>query len=168
MNEDLADVFETLADFSEDPIVRAGREPAHAAVVSSLRPTLRFLTPVQTTCNYATIFLRNVASLLSEGDANGNYQRFLVVSAPTDPLTFELGPNNEGGPSAAPANGPRTPQPPAREPVSEHGRAGPDAGVRGAATSATRSAQTLIGNQPGNQGTQDGWAAMRRGHGSPA
>jgi virulence factor Mce-like protein len=105
MNEDLADVFEALADFSDDPNVREGVRQL-TRLSSSLRPTLRFLTPAQTTCNYATVFLRNVASLLSEGDANGNYQRFLVVSAPTDPLTFELGPNNEGGPSDAPANGP--------------------------------------------------------------
>ena len=105
MNEDLADVFEALADFSNDPNVRTGVRQL-TRLSSSLRPTLHFLKPTQTTCNYATIFLRNVASLLSEGDANGNYQRFLVVSAPTDPLTFELGPNNEGGPSDAPANGP--------------------------------------------------------------
>jgi virulence factor Mce-like protein len=105
MNEDLADVFEALADFSDDQNVRAGVRQL-TRLSSSLRPTLHFLTPTQTTCNYAAIFLRNVSSLLSEGDANGNYQRFLVVSAPTDPLTFELGPNNEGGPSDAPANGP--------------------------------------------------------------
>jgi virulence factor Mce-like protein len=105
MNEDLADVFEALADFSDDQNVRAGVRQL-TRLSSSLRPTLGFLTPTQTTCNYAAIFLRNVSSLLSEGDANGNYQRFLVVAAPTDPLTFELGPNNEAGPSAAPANGP--------------------------------------------------------------
>jgi virulence factor Mce-like protein len=105
MNEDLADVFESLADFGDDPLVRAGIDQL-TRLSSSLRPTLRFLTPAQTTCNYATIFLRNIASLLSEGDRNGNYQRFLVVSAPTDPITFENGPNNEAGPSDAPANGP--------------------------------------------------------------
>ena len=105
MNEDLADVFESLADFGDDPMVRAGIDQL-TRLSSSLRPTLRFLTPAQTTCNYASIFLRNVASLLSEGDSNGNYQRFLVVSAPTDPITFENGPNNEGGPSDAPADGP--------------------------------------------------------------
>lgn len=105
MNEDLADVFEALAEFSDDQSAREGVRQL-TRLSSSLRPTLRFLTPTQTTCNYAAVFLRNVSSLLSEGDANGNYQRFLVVSAPTDPLTFELGPNNEGGPSDAPANGP--------------------------------------------------------------
>jgi len=106
MNEDLADVFEALADFSDDPGVRAGIDQL-TRLTSSLRPTLRFLTPAQTTCNYATILLRNAASLLSEGDSNGNYQRFLTVAAPTDRLTFEIGPNNEGGPSDAPANGPQ-------------------------------------------------------------
>src|SRR5918994_2193105 len=101
----LADAFESLADFGDDPMVRAGIDQL-TRLSSSLRPTLHFLTPAQTTCNYASIFLRNVASLLSEGDSNGNYQRFLVVSAPTDPITFENGPNNEGGPSDAPADGP--------------------------------------------------------------
>jgi virulence factor Mce-like protein len=155
MNEDLADVFEALADFSDDPNVRSGVRQL-TRLSSSLRPTLRFLKPTQTTCNYATIFLRNVASLLSEGDANGNYQRFLVVSAPTDPLTFELGPNNEGGPSDAPANGPGrhnhlhvNPYPNAAAPGqtqeceggNEHYAAG----------------RTLIGNTAGNQGlTTDG------------
>jgi virulence factor Mce-like protein len=155
MNEDLADVFEALADFSDDPTVRQGVNQL-TRLASSLRPTLRFLTPVQTTCNYATVFLRNVASLLSEGDANGNYQRFLVVSAPTDPLTFELGPNNEGGPSSAPANGP-----------GRHNHLHVNMYPNAAAPGQTQECeggnerytvgQTVIGNQPGNQGlTTDG------------
>ena len=105
MNEDLADVFEKLDEFGQDPMVRAGINQL-TRLSSSLRPTLRFLTPAQTTCNYVSVLLRNVASLLSEGDSNGNYQRFVTISAPTDPITFELGSNNEGGPSDAPANGP--------------------------------------------------------------
>ena len=155
MNEDLADVFEALADFSDDPNVRQGVRQL-TRLTSSLRPTLRYLKPTQTTCNYATIFLRNVASLLSEGDANGNYQRFLVVSAPTDPLTFELGPNNEGGPSAAPANGP-----------GRHNHLHVNPYPNTAAPGQTReceggnepyvAGQTVIGNVAGNQGlTTDG------------
>jgi virulence factor Mce-like protein len=155
MNEDLADVFEALADFSDDPTVRQGVNQL-TRLASSLRPTLRFLTPVQTTCNYATVFLRNVASLLSEGDANGNYQRFLVVSAPTDPLTFELGPNNEGGPSAAPADGP-----------GQHNHLHVNPYPNAASPGQTRECeggneryavgQTVIGNTTGNQGlTTDG------------
>ena len=150
MNEDLADVFEKLDEFGDDPLVRAGVNQL-TRLASSLRPTLRFLTPTQTTCNYASIFLRNIASLLSEGDANGNYQRFLTVSAPTDPLTFELGPNNEGGPSDAPANGPgrhnhlhTNPYPNAAAPgQTQECEAGNEPYVLG---------QTVIGNTPGDQG----------------
>jgi hypothetical protein len=150
MNEDLADVFEKLADFGDDPMVRAGVRSL-TRLSSSLRPTLRFLTPAQTTCNYASIFLRNAASLLSEGDTNGNFQRFLAVSAPTDPLTFELGPNNEGGPSDAPANGPGAhnhlhvnPYPNTAAPGQENEcEAGNERYAAG---------RTVIGNTSGNQG----------------
>jgi hypothetical protein len=155
MNEDLADVFEALSDFSDDPNVRAGVRQL-TRLTGSLRPTLSFLKPTQTTCNYATIFLRNVASLLSEGDANGNYQRFLVVTAPTDPLTFELGPNNEGGPSEAPANGP-----------GRHNHLHVNPYPNAAAPGQTRECEggnepyavgrTVVGNVPGDQGlTTDG------------
>jgi virulence factor Mce-like protein len=155
MNEDLADVFEALADFSDDPMVREGVHQL-TRLSSSLRPTLRYLTPTQTTCNYASVFLRNAASLLSEGDANGNYQRFLVISAPTDPLTFELGPDNEAGPAAAPANGPGrhnhlhvNPYPNAAAPgQTQECEAGNERYTIG---------QTVIGNTAGNQGlTTDG------------
>jgi len=40
-----------------------------------------------------------VSSLLSEGDKNGTWQRFIVVAAPNLP-------NNEAGPASEPANGP--------------------------------------------------------------
>src|SRR5947209_5060880 len=63
-----------------------------------LQPTVAYVTPAQTVCNYATLFFRNVSSLLSEGDSNGTWQRFIVITTPQ-------GPNNEGGPSSAPANG---------------------------------------------------------------
>jgi hypothetical protein len=46
-----------------------------------------------------TLWFRNVASHLSEGDRSGTWQRFIIVATP-------LGPNNEGGPSSGPANGP--------------------------------------------------------------
>jgi virulence factor Mce-like protein len=111
-NEDLEGVFNTLADFSQDPGVRGGIDQL-TNLAASLRPTLKFLTPVQTTCNYATLWFRNAASLLADGDSHGTWQRFQVVSAPTDaanlgtkPLSEVYGPNNEGEPSSAPANGP--------------------------------------------------------------
>ena len=67
--------------------------------VKAARPALEHLAPAQTVCNYVTLWFRNASSLLSEGDTNGTWQRFIVVAAPP-------GKNNEGGPSSAPANGP--------------------------------------------------------------
>jgi phospholipid/cholesterol/gamma-HCH transport system substrate-binding protein len=106
MNSDLADVFEKLDEFGRDDGVRRGIDQL-TRLSSSLRPTLAFITPAEATCRYGSILLRNVASLLAEGDSNGNFQRFLQVGAPLDKFTFELGKNNEAGPSAAPANGPQ-------------------------------------------------------------
>ena len=63
-----------------------------------LDPTLQHLAPVQTACNYVALWFRNISSLLSEGDINGTWQRFIIVATPQ-------GPNNEGGPSSAPADG---------------------------------------------------------------
>jgi virulence factor Mce-like protein len=160
-NEDLADVFDTLADFSEDPEVRTGVQQL-TRLASSLRPTLTFLTPAQTTCNYATLWFRNAASLLSDGDSNGTWQRFQVVSAPTDterlataPLSDIYGPNNEGEPSSAPANGPSkynhlhfNPYPNTAAPgQTKECEAGNERYPETAG-------KTTIGNLPGNQGTK--------------
>jgi virulence factor Mce-like protein len=109
VNAQLADVFDTLADFSTDPNVRQGVSQL-TRLASSLRPTLNFLTPAQTTCNYATLWFRNAASLLSDGDDVGTWQRFQVVAAPATQSSvggaYTYGNNNEGEPSSAPANGP--------------------------------------------------------------
>ena len=67
--------------------------------VRELNPTLQHLAPAQTTCNYVALWFRNIASLLSEGDVNGTWQRFIIIATPQ-------GPNNEGGPSSGPADGP--------------------------------------------------------------
>ena len=93
-----------LADFSEDPLVRGGVNQL-TRLSSSLKPTLAFLTPVQTTCNYATLFFRNASSVLSDGDSNGTWQRFIILPSPSD-VNGAIGPNNEIGPASAPANGP--------------------------------------------------------------
>jgi virulence factor Mce-like protein len=158
MNEDLADVFDTLAEFSEDPLVRQGVGQL-TRLSSSLRPTLRFLAPVQTTCNYATLFFRNAASLLSDGDANGTWQRFIIVPSPSyevdGPLFGSIGPNNEIGPSTGPANGPQennhlhsNPYPNTASPGQEREC---EAGNERYSQTAGR---TVIGNPPGNQGTE--------------
>jgi ABC-type transporter Mla subunit MlaD len=145
MNRDLANVFEALADFSADRQVRLGIDQL-TRLSSSLRPTLRFLAPVQTTCNYVTLFFRNAASVLSDGDANGTWQRFIIVPTPE-------GRNNEGGPSSAPADGPS-------EDNHLHANPYPNTAAPGqtqeceAGNERYLVGRTVIGNQPGNQGTR--------------
>ena len=85
-----------------------GRRPAHAAVLLAPQPTLAFLTPAQTTCNYgvdpASATWRACsprATRTAPSSASSS------CGAPLDKFTFELGKNNEAGPSAALANGPQ-------------------------------------------------------------
>ncbi len=143
-NRQLEGVFRVLEDLAGSPLAEAGvRRLAQTA--RSLKPTLAFVTPVQTTCNYVTLWFRNVSSLLSYGDANGTWQRFVALVAAD-------GPNNEGGPASAPANGPApgnflhaTPYPntaaPGQTRECESGNEPFTPGVQ------------AIGNVPGNQGT---------------
>ena len=48
-------------------------------VVASLAPTLRFVNPFQTQCNYLGLWTRNASSTISEGDENGTWFRFIPV-----------------------------------------------------------------------------------------
>ena len=61
----LVSLSNTLAGYSANPSVQQGLDRL-TLFSSSLRSPLAFLTPVQSTCNYATLFLRNVGSVLSE------------------------------------------------------------------------------------------------------
>ncbi len=98
LNRRLESTFREIQAFSEDPMTSLGVNGLRNTS-RILRPTLRDVTPAQTVCNYASMLFRNGASLLSEGDSRGTWQRFILISAP-------LGENNEGGPSTAPAAGP--------------------------------------------------------------
>jgi len=152
-NRRLTRVFQQVATFSEEPMVKLGLHHIQL-LVDSLRPTIRFLTPAQTTCNYVTLWFRNISSLLSEGDANGTWQRFNIVSTP-------VGPNAEGGPSSAPANGGGA------TPSLNHLHANPYPNTAApgqtheceAANEPYLNGRTLVGNVPGNQGTATDKAA---------
>ncbi len=98
LNKRLESLLNELKTFSDDPLVPRGIQST-TALVKALDPTLKFVAPAQIQCNYATLFFRNISSLLSEGDRNGTWQRFIIVTTPQ-------GPNGEGGPSSGPANGP--------------------------------------------------------------
>jgi hypothetical protein len=143
LNARLKPTFLALQRFAEDPLTTLGVRDL-TSTARALAPTVADLRPEQTVCNYLTLWFRNVTSLLSEGDRNGTWQRFIAINTPA-------GPNNEGGPSSAPANGPGTnylhtnpyPNTPGggRTNECEAGNENWDPGT------------TVIGNEPGNQGT---------------
>lgn len=98
LNERLIPTFASLERFATNPATALGISDLQTTS-DILAPTIRHLAPAQTVCNYMTLWFRNIASLLSDGDANGTWQRFMVIVAPD-------GPNNEGGPASKPAAGP--------------------------------------------------------------
>jgi virulence factor Mce-like protein len=63
-NRRLASLLQELERFAQDPMVPRGIQRL-TDTVRSLDPTLRHLAPAQTTCNYAALWFRNIASLLS-------------------------------------------------------------------------------------------------------
>ncbi|MGZ5332865.1 MAG: MlaD family protein [Solirubrobacterales bacterium] len=144
-NAQLDPTAQSLLDFSNNPAVVKGINDL-TAITTSLDPTLAFITPAQSVCNYGTLLFRNASNLLSLGDGLGTWQRFISFNPPA-------GPNNEGGPSSAPASG---------------GGAGdnflhynpyPNTAAPGqtfeceAGNEKFAVGQTVIGNVPGNQGT---------------
>ena len=135
-------VLTALKDFAEDPLVPRGVADLRNTV-TTLRPTLDFAAPAQTTCNYLGNFFENVSDLLSVGDAAGNWQRFIIIATPS-------GPNSETGPSSAPADGPG---------VDNHLHVNPYPNTAApgqpreceAANEPYLSGRTVIGNVPGTQ-----------------
>jgi hypothetical protein len=45
-----------------------------------LKRPLAFLTPVQSTCNYVTLFLRNTSSVLAQHASDGGFLRFVQIA----------------------------------------------------------------------------------------
>jgi ABC-type transporter Mla subunit MlaD len=97
LNKELAGALQAFRSFSENPIVTLGLEE-FTKTVQLGSPLLAGLAPEQTTCNYATLALRNLSNLLSENVGVGTTTRVVPLFSPT-------GPNNEGLPASAPANG---------------------------------------------------------------
>ncbi len=148
LNRQLPPTAAALKRFNDDPDVQRGISQL-TETASLLSPTLRFVAPAQSVCNYATLLFRNGATASATGDGGGlgTYQRFIVFDPPA-------GPNSEGIPSSAAANGaggdPRNylhanPYPNTAAPGQPHeceaGREPYEVGKQ------------VIGNVPGNQGT---------------
>jgi virulence factor Mce-like protein len=97
LNTQLATAAKDLQEFIANPVVTLGLEDLTQTTQAG-NPLVAGLAPAQTTCNYFTLFFRNIASLFAQGTGVGTLARVGVTFSP-------LGPNAEGGPSSAPANG---------------------------------------------------------------
>jgi ABC-type transporter Mla subunit MlaD len=64
----------------------------------NLEPSLRFITPAQTVCNYGSLTFRGIASSSSQGNKYGHWLDFISFAPPE-------GPNSESGQASAPADG---------------------------------------------------------------
>jgi hypothetical protein len=98
LNSELAAAAQALAAFGQDPIVTLALEDATQTLLYA-NPVVAGVSTQQAACNYLTLAFRNVASLGAENIGVGTLDRAATVLSPS-------GPNNEGYPSSAPANGP--------------------------------------------------------------
>jgi virulence factor Mce-like protein len=97
--------------------------------LKSLIPTLTYINPMQTECNYVGLWTRDVDSTISQGDSLGTWFRATIIEQPTEDL-----------PSASPSS-------------TLHDDLQPDAGQNGSCTEGNQTYQPgqRIGNPPGTQ-----------------
>jgi ABC-type transporter Mla subunit MlaD len=74
----------TVASYGETPAVQGGLDRL-TLTASALRSPLAFLTPVQSSCNYVSLFLRNIANLLADRTTQGGFLRFVQVAIDDNP-----------------------------------------------------------------------------------
>jgi phospholipid/cholesterol/gamma-HCH transport system substrate-binding protein len=144
LNAQLQPTAEALVAFQDSPGVFNGLDLL-TDTNNLLKPSLRFIAPAQTTCNYITLAFKNLANSNSEGNGQGNWLNFIPFEPPA-------GANSEGSPASAPANGPErenhlhfNPYPNTGAPGQHNGcEAGNEKYVAG---------KTVIGNAPEVWGT---------------
>lgn len=98
LNAQLQPTAQALVDFQEAPGVFSGLELL-TDTNRLLKPSLTFVVPSQTVCNYWTLTFRQIANAASQGNSNGNWLQFISFVPPE-------GPNSESTFASAPANGP--------------------------------------------------------------
>jgi phospholipid/cholesterol/gamma-HCH transport system substrate-binding protein len=148
LDQRLVSLAQHLQSYGQNPAVTQGLARL-TLTAASLKTPLEFLTPVQSSCNYVSLFLRNTASLLSESTASGTSLRFSLVA-----IDDVLG--GESVPSSRPYTTPVT------NPTAEHGplhvNPYPNTDSPGQTAECEAGNETYsgaaadIGNVPGNQG----------------
>jgi hypothetical protein len=101
LNNRLNSTFQAVQGFAEDPSTMPGLTLL-TETAQLLKPTVAYVKPAQTQCNYLALFFRNIENSLSESDSVGSMLRVLAMTGPDLPQIS----NSESGPSSAPANGP--------------------------------------------------------------
>jgi ABC-type transporter Mla subunit MlaD len=79
LDRQLVALSRSLSAYSANPTAQQGLDRLTLTANSLISP-LGFLTPVQSSCNYMTLFLRNLASDLSDNVGSGTVLRFVLVS----------------------------------------------------------------------------------------
>jgi hypothetical protein len=157
LNAELAPTAQALVTFGNTPGVTPGLQLL-TQTNTILDPTLAFVTPAQTVCNYLTLLLRNGSNIVNQGDGIGSWQRFALIAPPGDNTSLQgsPGPNNIGVPAGSPASGGGNP-PNANylhyNPYPNTAAPGQSPKECEAGNEPYNPTQTLIGNPPGNQGT---------------
>jgi phospholipid/cholesterol/gamma-HCH transport system substrate-binding protein len=96
LNNQLQPTAEALVAFQEAPGVFNGLDLLTDTNVL-LKPSLAYITPSQTVCNYWSLTFRELASSAAEGNENGHWLQFISYGPPE-------GPNSESTFASAPAN----------------------------------------------------------------
>ncbi len=97
LNNQLQPTAEALLAFQEAPGVFNGLNLL-TDTNRILKPSLTFIAPAQTTCNYISLLLQNLALSNSQGNSQGKWLNILSFAPPE-------GPNAETTPASAPASG---------------------------------------------------------------
>jgi ABC-type transporter Mla subunit MlaD len=98
LNNQLQPTAEALLAFQEAPGVSTGLELL-TGTNRLLKPSLTYIAPSQTVCNYWSLTFKDIANASSLGNSNGNWLQFVSFPPPE-------GPNSESGQAGAPANDP--------------------------------------------------------------
>src|SRR3954470_17355218 len=99
LNEQLQPTAEALVDFQDAPGVINGLELL-TDTNRVLKPSITYIAPSQTVCNYWTLTFRSIASAASQGNSNGNWLQFISYGPPEGPnseSTFASAPADEAG-----------------------------------------------------------------------
>ena len=106
----LVSFSQTLGRVSNKPAVLEGVNSL-SYTTKQLQQPLAFLTPVQSTCNYVTLFLRNIADAMTEHVGNAGFIDVLPLTIRDSPgpnLNYESQPSSKpytGGASFTPGIG---------------------------------------------------------------